>query len=107
MIAAVLVLVASPALAERSLYDWVAVAPVVAAVESIGDNGKYTELVIRRALRGELAAGQTIRVDVRHANAERDRETHRKSLRLDEGSEYLVLLRPAPARSKRRKTLPT
>ncbi len=87
---------------QRSWYDWCAVAPIVAAVTSAGENGKYTEVRLQQALRGDLSPGQLLRVDVRRANTERDRETHRRAIRLDAGVSYLVLLRPGAPRGRKR-----
>jgi hypothetical protein len=96
--AVVLSLVPSPPpLASRgaNLYEWAAVAPVIVAGTSLGDNGRYHEITVERSLRGagELL-GSRVRVNLRDANRDRDRELHRFALKLTRGESYLFLLEP-------------
>ena len=43
--------------AARNLYEWSAVAPIVVAAQSLGEDGKYVEVRVERVFRGEIAAG--------------------------------------------------
>ena len=38
--------------APLSLFDWIGVAPIVVAAESLGDDGKLTEFRVLRTFRG-------------------------------------------------------
>jgi hypothetical protein len=83
--------------AERAsnLYEWAAVAPIVAAARSLGEDGRYLELEVEEVLRGvEDLVGQRVRLNLRDANRDRNRELHRFSLKLDAGESFLFLLVP-------------
>lgn len=82
----------------RNLFEWSAVAPIVVAVESLGEDGRYLELRVDETIRGGLPMGVTIDVDLRFANRERDRMLYPKALRLDAGVDYVVLLEPVKSR---------
>ncbi len=84
----------SSSLPALNLHEWSAVAPIVIAGDVIGDAGKFVEIRVAESVRGALSAGDTIRVDVRRANRNRNREVDLASLRLDIGASYLVLLTP-------------
>ena len=108
LLGAVCSLVPSFARAARSfnLYEWAAVAPVVAVATSLGDNGRYHELSIEEVLRGDgELLGRRVRMDLRDANRDRNREIHRFSLKLTQGESYLFLLEPRAV--KKTATLPT
>jgi hypothetical protein len=79
------------AAAPMDLYEWVAVAPVVGVAELRDDRGKYAEIEVTEFLRGEAPAGTRAWLDLKGAN--REREEGRRTLRLEEGQAYLVLLR--------------
>jgi len=79
----------------RNLYEWSAVAPVVVAGTSLGEDGKHFDFKVQECLRGKMQPGDELRVDVRTANRMRDRELYPKALRLDEGVDYVLLLDPA------------
>lgn len=87
--------------AGENYYEWIAVAPLVVTGESLGQDGKVTEIRVRDVIRGEAAPGQTLRVELRGANRDRDLELHRKPLRLEAGESYVLLLRPATDRKGR------
>jgi hypothetical protein len=76
----------------RNLYEWSAVAPVVVAGTSLGEDGKHFDFKIQECLRGGLHSGDEIRIDVRTANRTRDRTLYPKALRLDVGVDYVLLL---------------
>jgi hypothetical protein len=95
---AVLLAVPLATTAARDLYDWLGLAPVVALGESLGDNGKYTEVRIERVLRGDPVAQAVVRVDVRAANRDRNRDVDPRALRLDQGTSYVLLLEPTGSR---------
>jgi hypothetical protein len=78
----------------RNLYEWSAVATVVVAGTSLGEDGKHFDVKVQECLRGGLQPGDEIRVDVRTANRTRDRDLYPKALRLDEGVDYVLLLDP-------------
>jgi hypothetical protein len=84
--------------ASRNVYEWLAVAPVVVEGTNLGTYGKYAEFRIDGVLRGEGLAGDVIRVNVRRANRDRNRQVIKGALRFDEQLAYLLLLRPVPTR---------
>jgi hypothetical protein len=77
--------------APLDLYEWAATAPVVAVVEVQNDRGKFLDVEVAQCLRGGIAAGTRLWVDLKRAN--RDREEGRSALELESGPSYLVLLR--------------
>lgn len=77
-------------------YEWMAVAPIVVGVRSLGENGKWVEVEITHVVRGELQVGQVLNIDLRHTNRNRSRTVHPRGLRLLEGDAYLLLLKPSP-----------
>ncbi len=84
---------------ERPLapYEWTQVAPVVVAGTSLGQDGRYVDFVVTDVLRGEVRVAEALRVDIRSANQDRDRELDRKALHLDAGQAYVLLLEPLGA----------
>ena len=81
----------------RNLFEWTGVAPIVVAGTSLGEDGHHVDFRVSATLRGAIAVGDELRIDVREANRVRDRMLHPKALRLDEGAEYVLLLeRMAP-----------
>lgn len=76
----------------RNLYEWSAVAPVVVAGTSLGEDGKHFDFKVEECLRGGLQPGDELRIDVRTANRMRDRTLYPKALRLDDGVAYALLL---------------
>ncbi|MBZ5640524.1 MAG: HEAT repeat domain-containing protein [Acidobacteriia bacterium] len=77
--------------APPDLYEWIALAPVVAVAEPQHDAGKFMETRLANVLRGGLPEGSRVMIDVKRAN--RDREDGRRALRLETDRRYLVLLR--------------
>lgn len=76
----------------HNLYEWSAVAPVVVAGTSLGEDGKHFDFKVLECFRGDLQAGDELRIDVRTSNRMRDRSLYPKSLRLDNGVDYVLLL---------------
>ena len=76
----------------RNLYEWSAVAPVVVAGTSLGEDGKHFDFKVVECLRGDLQPGDELRIDVRTANRSRDRTLFPKALRLDDGVDFVLLL---------------
>lgn len=92
-------LVALPARAESTnLYDWMAVAPIVVAARVTVDDQRYVRVEVTQGFRGSLASGQLVDVDQKKANRERD--TLRPALKMEKGTDYLVLLRLGVAKKK-------
>jgi len=90
----------APELKSRSnLYEWVATAPVVVAGPVRSDDTRYIELEVKRPFRGQVRAGSILRVDLKHAN--REREVGHAPLEMERGKIYLALLQPAPGGGKR------
>jgi hypothetical protein len=87
---------AAPSIAQeaRSFFDWFGPATTVVAATSLGQDGRFTEVRVLETLRGEPLPGQVLRVDVRHANRNRDRMLDPKALRLDTDVDYLLILEP-------------
>ncbi len=81
-----------------NLYEWIAVAPCVAAAEAREEVGKFAEIRLEEVFRGDLPPGTRVAVDLRRAN--RDREEGRPALRLEPERRYLVLLRRDASRSR-------
>ncbi len=84
--------------AEQNLYEWMATAPVVIAGHAKEVSGRYVETEATTVLRGEMKTGERIRVDLKSAN--NDREEGQHALRLEPGSDFLLILRPAPAKKR-------
>lgn len=79
---------------DENYYEWIAVAPIVVSVEIQGGKSKALEARVGEVIRGSLEPGETIRVDLRRANRERDRELHVKGLQLEPGERWVLLLAP-------------
>jgi len=77
---------------ELNYYEWIAVAPIVVAGTSLGDNGRHVEFRVRHSLRGTTADGATIRIDLKHANRNRRRSDNPFSLKMAEQTDFIVLL---------------
>jgi hypothetical protein len=84
--------------AQPNLFEWLALAPVVVAGENLGTYGKYAEFQVEGLLRGEGAPQGVIRVNVRRANRDRNRQVDKEALRFDKGLSYLLLLTPVATR---------
>lgn len=78
---------------ERNLYEWCAIAPIVASARHVAFDGRWALLDVERTLRGELAPGARIRVDRRTAN--RNRGSQAVATDLDPDTRYVVLLTPS------------
>ncbi len=88
---------------ELNYYEWTAVAPVVIAGKSLGENGRYIEFRVNRALRGPVEPGEIIRIDLKYANRNRRRSDYRHALKMPHGTDLIVVLEnPQPARDGRR-----
>jgi hypothetical protein len=87
--------------AARNLYEWSAVAPIVVAAQSLGEDGKYVEVRVERVFRGEIAAGTVLGLDLKQANRMRNRNLSPKALHLDPGDDFLLLLEPSDTSAKR------
>ncbi len=86
--------------APLDFYEWLAIAPVVVTAENLSTYGKYTEFRVEAVHRGDVLLGSLIRVNVRRANRDRNRQIDREALRFEEGTDYLLLLeRVAEARA--------
>src|SRR5262245_31746480 len=81
----------------RGLYEWMGLAPIVVAGDVVSDDGKFTQVVVREAIKGVAEPGTTLLIDVRGAN--RDRDPGVKPLKFDRAVGYLLLLRTAPRAS--------
>ena len=98
MLTLLLALVPGSGAAQPNLYEWLALAPVVAAGENLGTYGKYAEFRVDSFLRGEGVSRSVIRVHVRRANRDRNRQVDKEALRFNKGLSYLLLLTPAATR---------
>lgn len=76
----------------RNLFEWSAVAPIIVAGTSLGEDGRYVEFRVVVALRGDPQSGDVLKIDVKYANRGRDRMMHPKPMRLDSGVDYVLLL---------------
>ncbi|NIM02282.1 MAG: hypothetical protein GTN89_05830 [Acidobacteria bacterium] len=74
-------------------YEWTAVAPVVVAGTSLGENGRYIEFRVNHALRGPVEAGEMIRIDLKEANRNRRRSDYPFALKMPEGTDFIVVLK--------------
>ena len=87
-----LVLAATSGVFARSnLYEWIAIAPVVAAGTVEHDDGRHVAVRLTRVFRGNAVDGELVRVDLKRAN--REREESRDALRLEASKRYLLLLK--------------
>jgi len=77
---------------ELNYYEWTAVAKVVVAGTSLGENGRYIEFRVKHALRGPVEVGEMIRVDLKEANRNRRRSDYPHALKLPEGTEAMLVL---------------
>ncbi len=84
--------------APLNLYEWSAVAPIVAAGDVVAEEGRYKELKVARVLRGDVEPSSILRIDLRRANRTRSLNAGLKALRLEQGKRYLVLLERAPVK---------
>lgn len=80
----------------QNLYEWSAVAPIVAAVEVVGEDGRYAVVRFDQVLRGVVDATTPARVDLKRANRDRDWDVDPHALRLSPGGAWLLLLEPLP-----------
>jgi hypothetical protein len=78
---------------DRNLYEWCAVAPIVASAEHVEFDGRWAQLDVERSLRGNLAPGTRIRVDRRTAN--RNRGSQALPTDFDPETRYVLLLTPS------------
>jgi hypothetical protein len=92
LLALVLVSGAVSGAESHNLYEWLAVAEVVVVGENLGTHGKYAEFRIDRILRGPDVAMDRVRVNVRRANRDRNREVVREPLKFEKGAAYVLLL---------------
>ena len=76
---------------ERNWFEWIAIAPVAVAGEATGEEGRYTTLRVDESLRGDVAVGDQLLVDIREMNRSRNRELYRKARRLELETPYVVL----------------
>ena len=83
-------------------YEWMAVAPIVVGVESLGENGKWVEVKVTHIVRGDLKVDQVLNIDLRHTNRNRARAVHPRGLRLPEGDAFLLLLKHSPPNPRRK-----
>lgn len=75
------------------LYEWMGTAPIVVAADVVTDDGKYVQAITRTPIKGGLVAGDTVLIDLRRVN--RDREVGVRPLDLAKGHAYLLLLGPS------------
>ena len=88
---------------ELNYYEWTAVAPVVVAGTSLGENGRYIEFRVTHALRGPVEAGEMIRIDLKNANRHRRRSDYPRALKMPEDTDFIVVLEsPQPTKSGER-----
>lgn len=83
---------------EQNLYEWVAPIPVVVTAKHIDKDSHERNFIVEDVFRGDVASGTAIRVRLRKANRDRDRELDDKPLKLEEGLSYVLLLQPAPTK---------
>jgi hypothetical protein len=75
------------------LYEWMGTAPIVISAEILVDDGKFVQAVSRTTIKGGLAEGTVVLVDLKRVN--RDREVGVRPLDLAKGHAYLLLLKPS------------
>lgn len=86
----------SRAAQDENLYEWMAVAPIVATVTIAAEDARFTEVRVEDVLRGSLESATSLLVDLRTAN--RDRRAGSERLDLTLGAAYLILLEPVTPR---------
>jgi hypothetical protein len=84
-----------PAGEPHTVYEWLAIAPVVLTGEHVRKDGKYAEFHVDTVLRGDSTPAGTIRIAVRRANRDRNRHVVKEALKFEKGMSYLLLLTPA------------
>ena len=78
----------------QNLFEWSAVAPIVVEAQVLGEEGKFTTVLVRGVFRGGLTPGNKLRLDIKQANRTRSRNADPKPLKLELGADYLLLLEP-------------
>jgi HEAT repeat protein len=73
-------------------YEWMGPAAIVVAADIVADDGKFVQAAVATPIKGGLAAGTQLLIDLKAAN--RDREEGTPALKLDRGHAYFVLLKP-------------
>jgi hypothetical protein len=77
---------------ELNYYEWTAVAAVVVAGTSLGENGRHLEFRAKTVLRGAVEEGSTIRIDLKHANRNRRRSDYPFALKMPAQNDFIVVL---------------
>lgn len=95
-VAALTTLAQTPERRPLDLYQWMATAPVVLEGRVLGETGGRVEVQVGTAVRGAVASGDRVLVELRRAN--REREDGRPALKLDRGVSGLFLLESRPAK---------
>lgn len=98
LFASVVPTIAGVELEVRNLYEWSAVAPIVVAGTSLGEDGKHFDFKVLECFRGDIQEGDELRIDVKTSNRMRDRSLYPRAMRLDAGVDYVLLLTPAKNR---------
>jgi len=102
--AAIFMSLAAPTFAvdeeELNLYEWTQRAPIVIRATSLGEDGKYVDVLVTEVFRGDVQPEDVLMVDVRQANRERDKILERRAKRLDSTVDFLLLLQEAYIREK-------
>ena len=88
------------AFAALNLFEWSAVAPIVAEVQVRKMDGRYARLGVAQVLRGELRDDMPLLVDLGGVNRRRNRSIGEKPLRMEEGERYVILLSVQPRKAK-------
>lgn len=78
---------------DLSLYDWMYPADEIIAGRALDEAGKNTAVSVERVFRGVIEPGETVEVQVKRANRERDDSEQRLTLAAD--TLYMLLLKPA------------
>jgi len=78
--------------ATLNLFEWSAVSPIVAEGKIVGEEGKYTALVVDRVLRGGVEPQSKVLIHTRLANRDRSPNADLKALHFEAGQSYIVLL---------------
>jgi hypothetical protein len=86
--------------AALNLYEWTQPAPIVIRATSLGEDGKYVDVLVTQVFRGDVQVEEILMVDVRQANRERDKILDRRATRLDDSVDFLLLLEEAYIREK-------
>ena len=86
--------------ARLNLFEWSAVAPIVASAEVLRNDGAFTEVQVLNVFRGTLEDSERIRVALKHANRDRSRNTDLQALKLVPGQAYVFLLQRAETKKK-------